>query len=272
MTKKISHHPSLLYEQEIAAICYPLQKLNISYFAHVKIDDKKRFSAISNNPTFAQHYLENKYYLADIHMVDQNKFGNFFVWDGIEFTGRSAQMCEEAGAFGIHHPFTIIQKNKDSIDYFHFASQSKDKQINQVYLANLDLLNLFISYFQENINQSKSLIRAYDFTFNLGFNPIAFEKDPAYWNKLEFKQILETSKKLDKLKIGNAILSRRQSEILRFIIQGKTIKEIALVLGLSYRTVGHYFEAIKAKLNVSSKSELISKSFDFDITKILSSL
>ncbi len=69
-----------------------------------------------------------------------------------------------------------------------------------------------------------------------------------------------------KLTYGNKFekifLTERQSQILHLTIRGKSSKEIAKQIGLSYRTVQHYLDTIKMKFNVSSKSELISKVLD----------
>lgn len=126
-------------------------------------------------------------------MVNENMLGNFFVWDGIEFSGQSAKMCHEASEFNIHNPFTLIHKNKNSIDYYHFANNSKNKQINQVYLANIDLLNRFISYFTDRVNQSKFLFKAYDLKFDLSLDPqhqLAFENTSIMLNRDEFSKSL----------------------------------------------------------------------------------
>ena len=53
--------------------------------------------------------------------------------------------------------------------------------------------------------------------------------------------------------------SKREMECLQYYIKGRTAKQIAKELKLSYRTVQHYLENIKCKMGVSSKSELISK-------------
>ena len=52
-------------------------------------------------------------------------------------------------------------------------------------------------------------------------------------------------------------LSKRQNECLYFLATGMTIKEIARTMALSPRTIEHYLEAIKIKLNCKSRSELV---------------
>jgi DNA-binding CsgD family transcriptional regulator len=53
-------------------------------------------------------------------------------------------------------------------------------------------------------------------------------------------------------------LTKRQSDCLIHLIQGSSIKEIAQNLKLSPRTVEHYLDSCKVKLNCHSRAELIS--------------
>ena len=53
-------------------------------------------------------------------------------------------------------------------------------------------------------------------------------------------------------------LSPREEEILRLVSEGHRTKEIAATLSLSPRTVSHHLDHIREKLNLHSKTELIS--------------
>lgn len=63
-------------------------------------------------------------------------------------------------------------------------------------------------------------------------------------------------------KINNVYLSRRETQCLQLYIKGKTAKEVARILRLSYRTVENYIRNIKIKMGVTKKSELIIKMMD----------
>jgi DNA-binding CsgD family transcriptional regulator len=58
------------------------------------------------------------------------------------------------------------------------------------------------------------------------------------------------------------ILSPRQEDCLVLLIRGMRSKKIAQELNLSSRTVEHYIEALKIKLSVRSRSELIVKGLE----------
>ncbi|WP_394833084.1 helix-turn-helix transcriptional regulator [Pendulispora rubella] len=62
--------------------------------------------------------------------------------------------------------------------------------------------------------------------------------------------LLDDSREVDSL-------TKRESEVLFFLIRGKSAKEIANLLSLSYRTVEQYVDAIKSKFDAHSKSDLI---------------
>lgn len=64
------------------------------------------------------------------------------------------------------------------------------------------------------------------------------------------------------LQMNEGYFSKRETDILRHLVRGKTAKEIAKILELSSRTVEHYLENIKLKMHVSSKSELIERVVD----------
>jgi len=59
-------------------------------------------------------------------------------------------------------------------------------------------------------------------------------------------------------------LSCRERQCLRLLIEEKTAKETASILGLSRRTVEYYFENIKNKLSCWSKKEILSMARAFE--------
>ena len=58
----------------------------------------------------------------------------------------------------------------------------------------------------------------------------------------------------------NYSLSERQSECLFLLLRGKTSKEMAKILDLSYRTVEGYINEVKIKMQCDSKPMIIEKS------------
>ncbi len=53
--------------------------------------------------------------------------------------------------------------------------------------------------------------------------------------------------------------SSREIEVIKHVMRGKTMREIGEMLGLSRRTIESYFENIKIKANVKTRSEFFDK-------------
>lgn len=64
-------------------------------------------------------------------------------------------------------------------------------------------------------------------------------------------------------------LTMRQAECLHYLVRGKSAKEIAVILGLSIRTVEHYIEHLKLKFSCSKKSELVDKCVELGLISII---
>ena len=52
-------------------------------------------------------------------------------------------------------------------------------------------------------------------------------------------------------------LSKREKEVTRLVLQGRSNKQIALALGIAVRTVEFHLKNVYGKLGVSSRIELV---------------
>jgi DNA-binding CsgD family transcriptional regulator len=262
MKNQIDHHPSIVHAADLAKICEPLLNLNISYFSHVNIDQSGKFSSISNSPGLERHYLEKKYYNVDIHMAKIEQLPNYYIWDAIELCGDSSRMYHEAGEFGAQHVFTIIDQQKDEHNYFHFATNLMGETINQIYMSNLDLLQLFIMYFKDSVHQSKQLSQAYDFKFSIDDNAKGYSTnegaDKALLNlahlRKSFLKEFRTRNKINAYQISG--ISHRELEILWWLHQGKTVDDIAAILGSASITINRQIAQIKKKTQCYTQFQL----------------
>ena len=63
------------------------------------------------------------------------------------------------------------------------------------------------------------------------------------------------------MKFRSTELTDQQLECLFYLVKGKTIRKIGETMKLSHRTVEHYLEAVKSKLDCKTREELIEKAF-----------
>jgi DNA-binding CsgD family transcriptional regulator len=253
--------PTIQYRKDIKEICNPLKKLNISYFAHVHLDKNGSFSAICNNPEFAEIYYQKKYYNIDVHTANLDLFGKYVVWDHVPRDGKTLQMGIDAFDLGIKHTFSIIEKNKHGIDFYHFSTHLDSDLINQFYISNIGLLKLFINYFTKNIKQHRKLYKAYDYRTELDEHAKGYILKPdthliLQKNKEEFIRSLNQNYRKD-IAPNKINLTKREMEIVSKILNGYSAKAISNEFFISRRTVEHHTENIKNKFGATSKAELI---------------
>lgn len=74
--------------------------------------------------------------------------------------------------------------------------------------------------------------------------------------------LLRSVSLIPNLKNYYTYLTKREAEILYYLVKGKTAKQMGEFLCISHRTVEQYIEKIKFKMDVYSKSELIEKVMD----------
>jgi DNA-binding CsgD family transcriptional regulator len=70
-------------------------------------------------------------------------------------------------------------------------------------------------------------------------------------------------------KLGNEYLTKKEVSVLRFILLGKTSKQIAKIVNVSPRTIEEHTEKIKRKLQCSYKYEIHSMAVEYGITHLL---
>lgn len=256
---KINRHPSIIHHNEIRDICRPLEKLNISYFSHVNIVNNE-FSAITNNQGFHCHYLENEYYYADIHMAREGVIKDYCIWDLIDSNGKTAELNQAASEHHVRHTFTIFLKDETGDNYYHFGTHLKDSSINQVYLSSIEMLTLFISHFKHSVAESRQLSSAYQFKFNM--QPELGEFSIINGADIDINAALRESFLNELVVDSHAIapsmqtLTARQTTILYWLHQGKTVCDIARILGIADVTVNKHIAAIKSRAGCYTQFQL----------------
>ena len=154
-------HPTITCQSDLVEICKPLQKLNITYFAHVHIDEQFSMSGISSCPEYFTIYINNQFYQYDLHMAKLSSQRSYVIWDTIQKTKQSKVMHNYFIQLNKDHTFSIIKQSKNTKDYYHFAVKNEHGFMNNRYLQLLEELHCFINYFTEQVNINKQLKKAY---------------------------------------------------------------------------------------------------------------
>ena len=268
---KLKNHPIMLHNQAIKDICNPLNALNITTFSHVRVNNEQFFSCLVTDPAFAENYMKKQHYNADVH-ADKNHCHllNCLMWDNIEAKGSTAQMLQDAADFQFNSIFTIIQKQENQVDYYHFGTHLKNRAMNQLYVNQFDLLEKFIQHFNESVKRVPQIAAAYDIAIELQQKPFIFtEQDRVLFETL----IAQREKFLNRLSVHELSMRIKahpdsyklpyftpgELKTIPMLLEGYTAKEIAKIQGVSYRTVEEYVSLLKKKLQARNKSDLITK-------------
>ncbi|MCK4870372.1 MAG: LuxR family transcriptional regulator [Gammaproteobacteria bacterium] len=150
---------------------------------------------------------------------------------------------------------TIIHKHTDYCDIFEMSAPKNHLNTDEFYTANIDLLQNYAAYFMEAAE--KIITNAEQNKFILEY-PDDYDRYHEY-EDLETGLIDETKQPLITKSELYSLLTIREKQILAWLFQGKTSAEIAIILGISRRTVEKFIPRLKIKSNCQSLFQLGAK-------------
>ncbi len=263
----LKNHPLLTSASDITDICEPLQRhFNITYFRYMRNYDAGQQVSLCNNAQWSDFfYLEKEYYRISHFEKQPSQYQTGYVlWDMFKNDSRILQ--EGSTRFQIDNGVTLIERQHDSTEFFHFGTTTENTAIVNTYLNNIDLFKQFTRYFKEKaaliIKQAEAKkivlpiapeIRKQPIDAALRFNQA---KTDAFMSEISIKQYRLEGK------LKGVTLSEREFECTKHLVKGKTAKNIAEELKLSPRTVEGYINKIKIKTDCHTRSALISLLLD----------
>jgi LuxR family transcriptional regulator, quorum-sensing system regulator SolR len=233
--KEITNHHTVTSCQEVAEMMLPqLSKHGITIFNYYKTYFDGSGVRFSTHRAWSERYLEKGYNLnTTVPSSYLTKPLNYFVW---LIKDCPPMLIDAATNFDIANGITIAHRNEDSIECYAFGAKVNNTSIVNFYLNNPDKLHNYCHFFKEQANT----------LLNVG------EKNKII---LTMNDINNENISLPKM----LTLSDRQFECATLLLSGMKYKEIGRQLNLSARTVEHYIDMLKAKLDCHHINELIIK-------------
>ena len=146
---KRKHEKFLSFTSDISDISKPLKNLGIEYFKHLRLYRDFSFIAVANDASWLQYFLDEAYYglmpppgQASIFLLGSDNL----LWGSA--TGYSFHVALRDN-FNIDNGVAVVKSNKTYVDIYVFASTTYNYMINQFYLNNIDLLERFIQFYNE---------------------------------------------------------------------------------------------------------------------------
>lgn len=244
----------------IKKITMPLRHhFGVGYFSYHRIDKQGNYTVLLSRPDWAEHYVSEKLYLLDPYLRHPDVYESglcLIESHGTEEYKREALKLGKH-ALDIDLGLVLIQKQEEFVEFFGFCGQKEKSSLEKLYLNDSGLLTSFATHFKAQVEkilateESSSLLKlkGEDFHVEQRVSPeIPLE------TRLGFLQEMGKEKEIALA----AKLTRREKQCLQWLLEDKSAKETALLLGISRRTIEFYFENIKEKFSCWSKHEVLA--------------
>lgn len=266
--KQIVQDYIIQHSDKIRQVTRPLRdRFQIQYFTYHRIDNTGKYTVLVDRPDWAEHYVEEKFYLEDPYLghPDIYKSGFCFFENHGSEKYRDKVLKDAKEIFNLDQSVILIEKNVNSVEFFGFSGNKAGCSLDKLCLNHPWVLKSFAGHFKKELHHILSQMEE-----ETGLLPHL--KGSSFYSKqlihpdIHSTTLLEYLKDLGKesemIKIGR--LSGREKQCMQLLLKGKSAKETAAFLKLSHRTIEFYFENIKNKLTCSSKQEILSLAKNFE--------
>ena len=244
---------------EMQQICKPLLYATpINSFQFLRLFNDGYRIHLSTDPDWNELFFSKKLFHAAKLQQDPTSYqSGSFIWDHWSRDCPSYIHCGKIAEdiFDHAHGLSIVQKNPSYTDIFDIAVSKKSSNTDEFYGANIDLLQKFCQYFLLTANKLISESEQNKFSFQPTCNQNQYYSQQEIAKGLIIPDDFHITQKSDLyLK-----LTPREKQILAWLFQGKTLVEIAIILGISLRTLEKVMPRLKTKLDCQSLFQLGSK-------------
>lgn len=229
-----NRHEFFSFTDPVNTLVKPLaEKTGITSFTFKRTYHNFSKIYLTNNPHHLDYYFSGKYYAVGSKEAPFSDYTSCHdLWDYLPNHNGVYSNLEKR--LNITHGLTITRKHENYCDFFVFGTGRENIAIKNFYMNHMNMFDIFCDVF---LDIGKPIISAaFSERVILPYKPV---------NK---KKILLISD----------LLTKRENDCVKHLIQGKSNKAIAKSLGISSRTVEEHLDHIRSKLNAKNRSTLIS--------------
>lgn len=256
--------------EKIQRICSPFfTQYQISFFDYARFYKQGDFYGLTVNADSFRIFFELEY--EPIHFCKDTFFenGKFYYHFSTpqNFDGRYSFILKEVNKITkSDHGFILSKKQDDYIDTYFFCSSRPVNQAINYYLNLLPVFEKFLTYFQGEASELLNNADENRIILPSKMLPDAWKNPPK--EPAKFLQAFKNKNLIRRFSKSNKPeLTKRQIDCLLYLVKGLTLKEIAKETNLAPKTVEHYLNAVKDKLNCHSRSSLITTALSLPVIK-----
>lgn len=251
--------------EQIQSICqWMFDELNFDFFVYSHVYDNGKNFALANDKGdgLTKSWL-HRYYLDNTHITIEEleqirgiynnplQMMSFFtskitVTDQLSTHLKHRKNIQLGEYCNIRKRFYLAKRYKDYIELVEFGSSLLNDDFYSICIQNLSVFYDFIQYFKK---QAASVI-------NVGIQEAIVISSPLP-NPSSHKNHHFTGYDFFNKRKIRLQLTNQEAKCIQPLLQGKTFKETAKLVGLSPRTVEGYIGNVKNKTNCNTTSELI---------------
>ena len=214
-----------------------LGRYGVNYFEYLRVYNDGQGIVLASNPELMQYVFDHEIPIAAPlqEQYIQNNFHYFILSIG----GYEKVVHDVKSHFHLAHFLNVVERHPGYIDLYCFGADANNPGIMNFYLNKMEILDNFKQEFKEKAQPliKQALRTKIQFSASMMPEFKGLEEDASFKNRL----------------------TQRQEECLKHLVQGMSLKQIAKHLSLSPRTVEHYLESVKMKLDCNSRVELFAK-------------
>lgn len=258
----IAVHKILMEVCQPLFMCTPIK--NIRYMRMFR--DYTYFS-LGTNLDYTKKYLQNikspgkifepkQIYSTSITTSDKSNC--LFLWPEEFLKKEKDPLYNLVYENDVWHGLTISQKSSDYVETWSFTTSKNVEGMHQFYINNLQILQHFVKHFELKMAHimhsiSPDNLAFFSTPFDLDVNlEVIDDKIKDFFTNTQLIRSYVSSTNI------GAKLSPRELECLLYIASGLSMKQIAIKLYISPRTVETFINSIKTKTGLHYKSQLIS--------------
>lgn len=229
------------------------QPLAITVFGYVRIYDHGTVSWVTTCPDQDRFLVESGELSRNPLVNDRNllKEGLYLDIYNRQFPGCDEFYRERAKLFQMDHGMVLVRHQKDYIETCCFAGLSTRRPLYQLFMNEQSLFKTFMEHFTNQLDQRLLELLSQGICLNdLKDEHHLIDEETLYLSS-DRAILLEACGWKNLL-----TLSKREKECLSLLKDGHSYHTIGLFLGLSERTIEHYLESVKTKLNLETRAEL----------------
>ncbi len=228
------------------------QPLGITTFAYSRVSKKGEASWVTSNPDQDQFLLESKALEEEpfFNTPDAVKAGHYLWFNNRHFEGSDIFYHERTQRFKLDHGLVLVRHQKEYIEACCFSGLLATSPLYNLFINEKSLFETFMQHFTESLDR-RILTQIHDTIPISHFKSTHGKASKSSSPKLDREALVVACGQKELLK-----LSSQEKKCLLLLKKGHSYPSIATILGLSTRTVEHYIDSVKNKLNLHLRPEL----------------